>query len=78
MKVFELGKKYEEIYQQTLKALKNKNLQLSPSLKDEIVAKYKKTGLYLNGLFIMVNQGSALLDEESGKWFSERYNKNSQ
>ena len=78
VKVFELGKKYEEIYQQTLKALKNKNLQLSPSLKDEIVAKYQKTGLYLNGLFIMVNQGSALLDEESGKWFQEKYNNNSQ
>ena len=74
MKVFELGKKYEEIYQQTLKALKNKNLQLSPSLKDEIVAKYKKTALYLNGLFIMVNQGSALLDEESGKWYQKKYN----
>ena len=78
IRVYELGKKYEGIYQQTLKALKNKNLQLSPSLKDEIVAKYQKTGLYLNGLFIMANQGSALLDEESGKWFSERYNKNSQ
>ena len=73
-KVSELGKKYVEISLQTLKALENKNLQLSPSLKDEIVAKYQKTGQYLYSLFISINQGNELLDEESGKWFQEKFN----